>query len=65
MSFASAVVAFTGAVLVASSPGRPCPPEGVGGDVDQRCQETSDLGEGERDEAAARSFGAIAAVTER
>jgi len=32
---------------------------------DQVCQETADLAERERDEAAARTFGAVAAVTLR
>ena len=29
------------------------------------CQETADLAERDRDEAAARAFGAVAAVTDR
>jgi hypothetical protein len=33
--------------------------------VDQVCQQTSDFGEGERDELAARAFGAVAAVPAR
>ena len=54
------------AVLVASSPGGPGPGSGVaGGADDQVCQETADLAERDRDEAAARAFGAVAAVTDR
>ena len=62
----SLVVAGSGAVLVASSPVGPGPGGGAGGDGrDQVCQETADLAERDRDEAAARAFGAVAAVTAR
>jgi hypothetical protein len=62
----SLVVAGFGAVLVASAPAGPGPDGGAAGDGgDQVCQETADLAEREADEAAARAFGAIAAVTAR
>src|ERR1700727_1120902 len=62
----SLAVTGSGAVLVASSPGGPGPGSGVaGGADDQVCQETADLAERDRDEAAARAFGALAAVTAR
>ena len=55
----------SGAVLVVSSPGGPGPGGGAAGDLgDQVCQETADLAERDRDEAAARAFGAFAAVTQ-
>ena len=62
----SLVVAGSGAVLVGAAPAGPCPCGGAPGDVDyQVCQETADLAERDRDEAAARAFGAVAAVTDR
>ena len=62
----SFVVARSGLVLVVSSPGGPGPGGGAGrGGRDQVCQETADLRERDRDEAAARAFGAFAAVTAR
>ena len=62
----SLVVAGSGAVLVASSPVGPRPGGSTGGDGrGQVCQETADLAERDRDEAAARAFGAVAAVTAR
>ena len=62
----SPVVAGPGAVLVAPAPAGPGPCGGpAGGCGDQVCQETADLAECDRDEAAARAFGAIAAVTDR
>jgi hypothetical protein len=65
-SLSSFVVADPGLVLVMSSPGGPGPGGGAGGDGgDQVCQETADLRERDRDEAAARAFGAFAAVTAR
>ena len=57
------VLAF---VLVASSPVGPGPGGGAArGGGDQVSQETADLAERDRDEAAARAFGAVAAVTAR
>jgi hypothetical protein len=62
----SVVVAGPGAVLVRSAPAGLGPCGGsAGGGGDQVCQETADLAECDRDEAAARDFGAIAAVTAR
>ena len=62
----SLVVAYAGSVLVVSSPVGPGPGCGAaGGAGDQVCQETADLAERDRDEAAARAFGAVAAVTDR
>ena len=62
----SLVVAGFGAVLVAAAPAGPGPGGGPGGEGgDQVCQETADLAEREADEAAARAFGAVAAVTAR
>jgi hypothetical protein len=62
----SLVVGLSGAVLVASAPVGPGPGHGAGGDGgDQVCQETLGLAQREWDEAAARAFGAIAAVTAR
>ena len=62
----SLVVAGSGAVLVGAAPLGPGPDDGAGGDGrDQVCQETADLAERDRDEAAARAFGAVAAVTAR
>src|SRR6478672_7282481 len=58
MGLSSLVVADSGAVLVAPAPGGPghgCAAGGrLGGYV---CQETADLAERARDEAAARAFG--------
>jgi hypothetical protein len=66
LGVSSLVVAGFGAVLVAAAPVGPGPGGGAGGrGGDQVCQETADLAEREADEAAARAFGAIAAVTER
>ena len=62
----SLVVAGFSAVLVVPAPAGPGPggsPAGNGGD--QVCQETADLAERDWDEAAARAFGAVAAVTHR
>ena len=62
----SLVVAGSGAVLVVSSPVGPGPGVGTAGDAGgQVCQETADLADRDRDEAAARAFGAVAAVTAR
>jgi hypothetical protein len=62
----SLVVAGAGAVLVAAAPAGPGPGEcPVGQGVGQVCQQTADFAEGERNEAVARSFGVIAAVTAR
>ena len=62
----SLVVAGSGAVLVGAAPAGPGPYGGAGGDGGgQVCQETADLAERDRDEAAARAFGAVAAVTAR
>ena len=62
----SPVVAGSGAVLVGAAPVRPGPCGCAAGDPgDQVCQETADLAERDRDEAAARAFGALAAVTAR
>jgi hypothetical protein len=62
----SLVMAGSGAVLVGSAPLGPGPDDGAGGGGgDQVCQETADLAERDRDEAAARAFGAVAAVTAR
>ena len=62
----SLVVADFGAVLVTPAPTGPGPGGGAGGEGgDQVCQETADLAEREADEAAARAFGAVAAVTHR
>ena len=59
-------MAGSGLVLVVSSPGGPGPGGWAGGDGrGQVCQETADLRERDRDEAAARAFGAFAAVTAR
>lgn len=62
----SLVVGLPGAVLVASAPVGPGPGQGAlvdgGGQV---CQETLDLAKRDWNEAAARAFGAIAAVTAR
>jgi hypothetical protein len=53
----SLVVAYAGAVLVVSSPGGPGPGGSTAGDLgDQVCQETADLAERDRDEAAARAY---------
>jgi len=66
ISSPSLVVTDPGPVLVASSPARPGPCGGAAGDGGgQVCQETADLAERDRDEAAARTFGAVAAVTAR
>jgi hypothetical protein len=66
LDVSSLVVAGFGAVLVASAPAGPGPDGGAAGTGgDQVCQETADLAEREADEAAARAFGAIAAVTAR
>jgi hypothetical protein len=60
------VVGLLGAVLVASAPEGPGPGRSAVGDGgDQVCQETLGLAQREWDEAAARTFGAIAAVTAR
>jgi hypothetical protein len=60
------VVGLSGAVLVASAPEGPRPGRSAVGDGgDQVCQETLGLAQREWDEAAARAFGAIAAVTAR
>jgi hypothetical protein len=60
------VVGVLGAILVASAPVGPRPGDGAVGDGgDQVCQETLGLAQREWDEAAARAFGAIAAVTAR
>jgi hypothetical protein len=65
-TLSSLVVGLPGAVLVPSAPQGPRPGHGaVGDDGDQVCQETLDLAERDRDKAAARAFGAVAAVTER
>ena len=62
----SLVVACSGAVLVGAAPAGPGPRGCAAGDLgDQVCQETADLAEREADEAAARAFGALAAVTAR
>jgi hypothetical protein len=62
----SLVVGLFGAVLVAPSPVGPGPGHGaLGNGGDQVCQETLDLAKRDWDEAAARAFGAIAAVTAR
>jgi hypothetical protein len=62
----SLVVTGSGLVLVVSSPVGPGPGGGAGGDGGgQVCQETADLCDRDRDEAAARAFGAFAAVTAR
>jgi hypothetical protein len=59
------VVAGSGAVLVGAPLG-PVPDDGPGrGGGHQVRQETADLAERDRDEAAARAFGAVAAVTAR
>lgn len=66
LGVSSLVVAGLGAVLVASAPAGPGPGGGAAGrGGDQVCQETADLAEREADEAAARAFGAVAAVTAR
>ena len=66
VGLSSLVVAGFGAVLVASAPPGPAPGGAVAGSGgDQVCQEMSDLAERDWDEAAARAFGAIAAVTHR
>ena len=66
ISVSSLVVADPGAVLVGAAPVGPGPGGGAAGDGrDQVCQETADLAERDRDEAAARAFGAVAAVTAR
>jgi hypothetical protein len=60
------VVGLFGAILVASAPVGPGPGHSASGDGGgQVCQETLDLAECDRDKAAARAFGAIAAVTAR
>ena len=62
----SLVVACSGAVLVGAAPAGPVPRGCAAGDLgDQVCQETADLAERDADEAAARAFGALAAVTAR
>jgi hypothetical protein len=62
----SLVVAGFSAVLVAAAPAGPGPGGRVAGrGGDQVCQETADLAERAADEAAARAFGEIAAVTAR
>jgi hypothetical protein len=66
LGLSSLVVAGFGAVLVPTAPAGPGPGGGPARDAgDQVCQETADLAEREADEAAARAFGAIAAVTDR
>jgi hypothetical protein len=66
LCLSSAVMAGPGLVLVVSSPGGPGPGGSTAGsDGDQVCQKTADLAERDRDEAAARAFGAFAAVTAR
>jgi hypothetical protein len=66
LCLSSLIVADSGLVLVVSSPGGPGPGGGAArGRRDQVCQETADLRERDRDEAAARAFGAFAAVTAR
>ena len=68
MIFVSSSLVVTGfsAVLVASAPAGPGPCGGAAGNGGgQVCQETADLPERDRDEAAARAFGAVAAVTAR
>jgi hypothetical protein len=66
MGVSSLVVSLFGPVLMASAPVGAGPGHGAGGDGgDQVCQETLDLAQRDWDEAAARAFGAIAAVTER
>ena len=53
-------------MLVGAAPVGPGPGGGAAGDAGgQVCQETADLAERDRDEAAARAFGAVAAVTAR
>jgi hypothetical protein len=60
------VVGLLGAVLVASAPVGPGPGhDAVDRRGDQVCQETLGFAQREWDEAAARAFGAIAAVTAR
>jgi hypothetical protein len=62
----SLVVACSGTVLVGAAPAGPVPCGCAAGDLgDQVCQETADLAERDCDEAAARAFGALAAVTAR
>jgi len=62
----SLVVAGSGAVLMEAAPAGPGPGRGAAGDGgDQVCQETTDLAERDRDEAAARAVGAMAAVRDR
>jgi hypothetical protein len=66
IGLSSLVVADFGALLVAAAPAGPGPYDAAAGNGgDQVCQETADLAERDRDEAAARAFGAIAAVTHR
>jgi hypothetical protein len=66
IGLSSPVMADLGAVLVAAAPARPGPRGGAAGeDGNQVCQETAGLAERDRDEAAARAFGAVAAVTDR
>jgi hypothetical protein len=66
ISLSSLVVAGSGALLVTSAPAGPVPGDSAAGPGgDQVCQETADLAEREVDEAAARAFGALAAVTAR
>ena len=66
LGVSSLVVAGLGAVLVPSAPAGPGPGGGPARDGgDQVCQQTADLAEREADEAAARAFGAVAAVTDR
>ena len=56
LGLSSLVMAGFGSVLVAAAPGRPGPGGGAVGDGgDQVCQETADLAERDRDEAAARA----------
>ena len=62
----SLVVGLSGAVLVTTAPVGPRPGHGTVGDAgDQVCQETLGLAQRDRDEAAARAFGATAVVTAR
>ena len=62
----SLVVADFGAMLVAPAPGGPGQGRVAGGTLGgQVCQETADLADRDRDEAAARAFGAVAAVTDK
>jgi len=67
IGLSSLVMADPGAVLVAPAPAGPVPGccAAAGDCGDQVCQETADLAERDWDEAAARAFGAVAAVTDR